>query len=89
MALGADRSAVFALVLWQGLKPVAVGAAAGAACGAATSQLIRAMLFGVSPLDPASFGVAAALLTAVATFAMAVPIRQALRVNPAVALRHD
>ena len=89
MALGADRRSVCRLVLWQGGKPVLIGAAIGLLAAGGASQLIRAMLYGVSPLDPMSFAVTCVLLGLVALAAMVVPVRQALRVDPAVTLRYD
>jgi ABC-type antimicrobial peptide transport system permease subunit len=89
MALGAGRKSVFQLVLWQGTKPMLIGAAVGLVLAAASSNLIRVLLYGVSPFDPASFAGSAAALMLAGGLAMAVPIRQALRVDPAVTLRHD
>ena len=77
------------LVLWQGSKPVLIGAGVGLLAAGGASQLIRAMLYGVSPLDPMSLAATCGLLGVVALAAMAVPVRQALRVDPAVTLRSD
>jgi predicted permease len=89
MALGANRRSVCGLVLWQGMKPVLMGGVIGLVLAAIASQLIRAMLYGVSPLDPIAFASTCAVLGVVALIAMAVPVRQALRVDPAVTLRCD
>lgn len=89
MALGADRATVLRLVMWQGLKPVFVGSLVGLALAAAASQAIRAMLFGVSPLDPIAFASTAALLIVIAGLAALVPARNAMAVDPATTLRHD
>ncbi len=89
MALGADRVSVMRLVVWQGMKPVAVGGIAGLLLAGAAAQAMRAMLYGISPLDPLSFGSTALLLACVAAAAAAIPARGALRVDPAVTLRHD
>jgi putative ABC transport system permease protein len=51
--------------------------------------LLQSMLYGVSATDPVAFGVAAAILVAVALAANAVPARAATRVDPVRALRAD
>jgi putative ABC transport system permease protein len=89
MALGADRTAVCRLVLWQGMKPVLIGGLIGLVLAGTTSQLIRVMLYGISPLDPVSFAGTCALLALAALIAMAWPVRQALGVDPAVTLRYE
>ena len=52
MALGADRTSVLRLVIRQGLVLTGIGVALGLAAGAAGSQVLRSLLFGVSALDP-------------------------------------
>jgi predicted permease len=89
MALGADRRRVLALVLRQGLALTAIGLVIGLACGAAASQLLRSLLFGISAVDPLTFVGAALLFTVVALAASYVPARRATRVDPMVALRTD
>ncbi|HKA00697.1 MAG TPA: ADOP family duplicated permease [Candidatus Solibacter sp.] len=89
LALGAHASSVMRLLVWQSLRPVFVGAALGTAMAAVISTLIRAILYGVNPLDPAGFGGALLLLAAVAAIAALVPASSALRVDPAATLRHD
>jgi hypothetical protein len=59
---------------------------------AAGSSLVRAKLYGVSPLDPLGFATGLALLAklaAVALLAAVVPASAALRVDPAATLRHE
>ena len=66
---------------------VAFGVVAGG-CGAwLLTRLMQTLLFGVDPSDPLTFAVVAALLTAVAVAAAAVPAVRATRVDPAIALR--
>ena len=89
MALGAEPRAVMSLMIRQGLKPVLAGAVAGIVLGAGAAQLIRAVLYGVSTIDPLSFGTTAVLLVSAATLAAWVPARSALRVDPSVTLRHE
>jgi putative ABC transport system permease protein len=89
VALGATRRDVLNLIVWQGMKPVAVGCIFGMVIAGAGAQLIRAMLYGVSPFDPVSFLATAAVLTLVAALASLIPARAALGVDPGVTLRHD
>jgi ABC-type antimicrobial peptide transport system permease subunit len=55
----------------------------------AAVRLVQGMLYGVSPYDPATLAIAAALLTAVAMFAAFVPARRAASVDPMQALRTE
>jgi ABC-type antimicrobial peptide transport system permease subunit len=89
MALGADRRMVLALVLRQGLGLTAIGVTIGLACGAAASQLLRSLLYGVSAIDPVTFAGATVLFTVIALAASYVPARRATRVDPMVALRTE
>jgi ABC-type antimicrobial peptide transport system permease subunit len=89
MALGARGADVLRLVLGGGLKLVAVGVLAGLAGAAAGTRLLGGLIFGVNPLDPVTFGLATTLLVVVALLAHWVPVRRALRVDPATALRAE
>ena len=51
--------------------------------------LMQSLLFGVTPVDPAAYGVAAAALAAIALAACALPAWRAMRVDPLVALRDE
>ncbi len=89
VALGAERSSVMRLMLWQGLQPVVAGTVLGFALAAAAANLIRAMLYGVSPFDPTAFVTTAGILVAVAGVAALLPARSAMQVNPASVLREE
>jgi putative ABC transport system permease protein len=87
VALGATRGAVLALVLRGGLRTVMLGIACGLAGSVLVTHALRGLLFGVPALDPVTFaGVTLALLL-VAVFAMLVPARRAMRMDPIRALR--
>ena len=88
-ALGASRGRIVGLVVRQGLTLTACGVALGLLGAAAASQLIVAMLFGVSPLDPATYLGVIALLGTVALVACGVPAWRAARVDPASTLRTE
>ncbi|HYT67220.1 MAG TPA: ABC transporter permease, partial [Vicinamibacterales bacterium] len=89
LALGARPEALFRMVVGQGMRPVAVGAAAGLVGAAGMTSLMRTLLFGVAPIDPLTYGVAIALLGLIATAACALPALRATRVDPLVALREE
>ena len=86
-ALGADRSSILSLVLTQGLRTAGVGMLLGLAASVALSNLLRSLLFGVTPHDIPVFAGVTAVLFAVATAACYIPARRATRVDPMVALR--
>ena len=88
LALGAQPAALFALVVRQGLRPVAAGTIVGLAGAGALTGLMRSLLFGVSALDPATFALALAALAVLTITACALPARRATRVDPLVALRN-
>ena len=89
LALGADRRSVLALVLGQGMMLTTIGVLVGLAGGAAASQLLRSLLFGISTVDPVAFAGATALLIVIALAATYIPARRAMRVDPMVALRRE
>ena len=89
MALGAQRSDVLALVVKQGAKLVACGAAAGLAAAALSSRILEGFLFGVTTDDRLTFAVAPLVLVAVAVVACWLPARRATRVEPTEALRWE
>jgi putative ABC transport system permease protein len=89
MALGAQRRDVLRLVLAGGLTLVAIGVVVGVGAALALTRYLGTLVFGVSPTDPATFAAAAALLTFVALLAHWVPVRRALRIDPASALRAE
>ena len=89
VALGADARDVMRLLLRQGMVLAAVGVVIGLGLAAAGAQLIRSLLYGVSGLDPVTFGAAGLLFAAVALLATWLPARRALAVDPMVALRNE
>ncbi|HSE25469.1 MAG TPA: ABC transporter permease [Pyrinomonadaceae bacterium] len=89
IALGAQRSDVFKLVIGQGLALALVGVGLGAAGAFAATRLLRGLLFGVSPTDALTFVIVSALVIAVALFACYLPGRRAMKVDPLEALRYE
>lgn len=89
MALGAAPERLRREVLRQALVVSGVGAAVGVVVALATSRLLAALLFEVSPTDPVALVVACVVLMTVALLAAYVPARWATKVDPASALRAD
>jgi ABC-type antimicrobial peptide transport system permease subunit len=87
MALGARPRDVMSLVIGDGLWLIAAGLVLGIAGGGLVTRLLAAMLYGVSPTDPATFAFVLLTLVSVALAACAIPARRASRVDPLVALR--
>ena len=87
MALGARRSDILRMVIWQGLGLVLGGVTVGLVGALAVARLMQSLLFGITPADPLTFGSVAALLAAVALVACLIPARRATRVDPQAALR--
>jgi putative ABC transport system permease protein len=90
VALGATPRNVLAMVAAQSLKLVAAGMAIGLAIAAvAVRPLSMFLVPEVRPTDPMNFVAVACVLALVAGLATVAPTARALRVDPAVALRHE
>jgi putative ABC transport system permease protein len=89
MALGAGRRDVVALVVGDGLKLTAWGAALGLIAAAGVSLSIKSLLFGVDALDPVTFGTMTGTIVAASALACLLPAHRATRVDPMVALRTE
>jgi predicted permease len=89
MALGAGRSEILKMVISQGIKLALLGVAIGLAGALGLTRFLSGLLYGVEPGDPLTLVAVSALLMAVAFVASYLPARQAARVDPMMALRHD
>ncbi|HSW29765.1 MAG TPA: ABC transporter permease [Longimicrobiales bacterium] len=89
MAMGAEEADVSRMVLRQAGLLAGMGVVVGLAAAAGVTRLMASLLFGVSPLDPVTFGAVAVALSAVALLASWLPARRAARVDPVVALRFE
>jgi putative ABC transport system permease protein len=87
LALGARRPSLFGLVVGQGMRPVLAGTALGLAGALALTGMMRSLIFGVSTLDPLTYGVAILLLLTTGILACALPAWRAMRLDPVIALR--
>jgi putative ABC transport system permease protein len=89
MALGARPVDVGRLVLREGMAVAWLGIAIGLAAALAGTRVLRALLYGVDPVDPLTFVAVSVLLASVALAACLLPIRRANGVNPVDALRAE
>ena len=87
VALGAARSDVLRLVLYQGLRLTAVGLVLGLALSLMLTQFLRGLLYGISATDPWTAGAVTLLLGLIALLACYLPARRAMRVDPVTAIR--
>jgi putative ABC transport system permease protein len=88
-ALGANRRAILALVLWHGLRTAGVGIALGLGASLAVTRYMQTLLFGVRPHDLTVFAGVTAVLVGVALLACLVPAIRATRIAPMQALRES
>ena len=89
MALGARPGSILWLVMRDVLLVLAVGVTVGLAGALVTARVLRQLLFGLEPHDPATIASAIALLSAMAALAGYLPARRATRVDPIIALRSE
>jgi putative ABC transport system permease protein len=89
IALGAPGSLVLGLMMRRSITLTAVGLVLGLAGAAAVTRYLSALLFGVTPLDIATFIAASILFIVIAAAASYVPARRATRIDPVRVLRYD
>jgi putative ABC transport system permease protein len=89
MALGASSSNVLRMVLRQALLLIAAGLAIGLAGAFAVTRVLANFLFGVKPVDLATFAGVSGVLAAIALLATYLPALRATKVDPMVALRYE
>jgi predicted permease len=89
LALGAEPSAIAAMILRQGAAVTAAGALVGLVAAFAGSRVIESLLYGIGPRDPVVFVTTTAVLVLVAVLACWLPARHAARLSPLEALRTD
>ena len=89
MSLGATRGDVLLLVVRQGVWLAVAGSVAGIAGALLLSRLMAKLLYGVQPIDPATFGAVAVGLGVVAMLACYIPARRAMHIDPMAALRYE
>ncbi len=86
-ALGAQRGAIWSMVVRQGILLVALGAFAGCGAAFAVTRLLTSLLNSVRPTDPFTYALTAGALLILGILACSLPARRATRVDPIAALR--
>ena len=89
MVLGARARSVVGNVVGGAMRTTAVGLAIGAVVALLASQLLRGLLYDLSPLDPLTYFAAAAVLLGTSLLAAWLPARRAALADPMRALRDE
>lgn len=86
-ALGATPAQIFQAVAWRSLTLGSAGAVAGLVAAFAVTRSLRALLFEIEPVDPATFLTGAVTLLAIVLIASVLPARRAAATDPVAELR--
>ena len=89
MSLGADSGRVERMILKEGGVLLVLGLATGIAGAILSARVIRGLLFGVEPYDPATMITVAAVMGLIGLVACWIPALRAARIDPAVSMRHS
>jgi ABC-type antimicrobial peptide transport system permease subunit len=89
MALGADAPGTFRLVVGGALKVVLMGVVLGLAGAAAAGRSLQSLLFGVPPLDLATYAISGIAIITIGGIAALMPALRAARIDPVRALRTE
>ncbi len=89
IALGAQSSNIFRLIIGQGLRLVAIGVLAGSLCALVAARFLGSILYGVTAADPTALAASFVVLGVAAIVACLLPALRAIRVSPLTAIRFD
>ncbi len=89
VALGASAQRISNMVIGEGLALTAAGMVVGLIASVAVGRTMSTLLYGVSAIDPMTFGGVIAVLGVVAALASWIPARRAARVDPLIAMRGE
>jgi putative ABC transport system permease protein len=87
MSLGADQSRVERMILKEGGVLLALGLTLGVAGAILSARVIRGLLFGVEPYDPATMITVSVLMAVIGLVACWIPALRAARIDPAITMR--
>ena len=89
MAMGARNPDVLRMLVWEGMKMTAIGAAVGLALALPLPKLFDAMFYGLHLREPWLYFIVPMAIMVVAMLATYIPARRATRIDPTVALRQQ
>jgi putative ABC transport system permease protein len=89
LALGAQRAQIVAWLGGRTARLVVIAAFLGVSVAAVSSRILTALLFGIGPADPLSYGAAVLVVSLGATAGAWLPLRRATLLDPNVALRRE
>lgn len=89
MALGAQRSSVYGMILKEAISLTGLGIALGIVCSLPATAMARTLLFGIHSWDVPTLGFVATVLAVSAVLASYLPARRAASINPIDALRAE
>ena len=89
MALGATHRMIMTWVLRHAVVVTLAGIALGLGVAAVLARVMRGLVFGVEPTDPATFAAVTLLLVSAALMASYLPARRATRIDPLTSLRAE
>jgi ABC-type antimicrobial peptide transport system permease subunit len=89
MAIGARKTDVLVLLGRHAMHPLIFGLAGGLLLSAVATPTLRSNIYGLSPYDPTSFALGVLVITVAAVLSTLVPAMRALRIDPAITLRHE
>src|SRR6266481_670008 len=89
MALGAQKSHVFQLIIKKGMALVLIGVSFGLLGAFAGTRLLASLIYGVSTTDLFIFTMVSLVLVVVSIIACLIPATNALKVDPVIALKYE
>jgi len=89
LAIGAQQHDVVGMILTQGFKVIFAGIAVGICWAFFSNRLIQSLLYGISAVDPLTFGFTVGFLAFVGLMACYIPARQASKIDPMTTLRSE
>jgi predicted permease len=89
LALGAQERELKTMFVRDGVVLTMIGIAIGLLSSAGLTRLMKAILFGISPIDPPTYATVAIILLAAAVLASYIPATRAARVDPVDALKAE